>query len=79
MKCNRLIRLIIVSLSLPISASGIDSSINSIVEPLAIFLSNFIFFEVSILGANVPLIVLWLIGAAIFFYHLFKFFKFKRF
>ena len=67
MKCNRLIRLIIVSLSLPISASGIDSSINSIVEPLAIFLSNFIFFEVTILGATVPLIVLWLIGAAIFF------------
>ena len=67
MKRNRLINLIIVSLSLPISASGIDSSINSFVEPFAIFLSNFIFFEVSILGATVPLIVLWLIGAAIFF------------
>lgn len=67
MKCNRLISLIIVSLSLPISASGIDSSINSIVEPFAIILSNFIFFEASILGATVPLIVLWLIGAAIFF------------
>ena len=67
MKCNRLIRLILISISLPISASGIDSSINSIVEPFAIFLSNFIFFEVSILGATVPLIVLWLIGAAIFF------------
>ena len=67
MKCNRLIRLILIFISFPISASGIDSSINSIVEPFAIFLSNFIFFEVSILGATVPLIVLWLIGAAIFF------------
>ena len=66
MKCNRLIKLIIVTFSLPISASGVDSSINSIVEPFAIFLSNFIFFEVSILGATVPLIVLWLICGAIF-------------
>ena len=67
MKCNRLIKFIIVTFSLPISASGIDSSINSVVEPFAIFLSNFIFFEVSILGATVPLIVLWLICGAIFF------------
>ena len=67
MKCNRLIKFIIVTFSLPISASSIDSSINSVVEPFAMLLSNFIFFEISVLGASVPLIVLWLISAAIFF------------
>jgi len=42
-------------------------------------LSNFIFYKVTILGTAMPLIVLWLIGAAIFFTFYFNFLNLKGF
>ena len=65
--------------SFPLAASGIDASINNAIQPLTIMLSNFIFYKVTILGTAMPLIVSWLIGAAIFFTFYFNFLNLKGF
>jgi len=49
------------------SPKGLDAWINDLVQPLTDALSGFIFFSVPVLGADLPLIVLWLIFAASFF------------
>lgn len=54
--------------SLPATAdNGIDQAINNTIAPLTELVSGFIFFTVRIGGADLPLIVLWLITAAAFF------------
>jgi len=45
----------------------IDEAIDQAMRPISDALNSFIFFEVSIFGTAVPLIVIWLIGAAVFF------------
>ena len=46
---------------------SLDGQINTIVQPLTDALSSVVFFSVKVLGADVPLIVVWLIAGAIFF------------
>lgn len=46
---------------------NIQTILNQLLRPIADALYNFIFFEVSILGVAFPLIVMWLIVAALFF------------
>ena len=48
-------------------SNGLDAWINDLVQPLTDALSSFIFFSVPVMGADLPLIVLWLIFAASFF------------
>ncbi len=79
MKSNRLLSCVIAIVSSPLSASGIDASINAAVQPITNLLSSFIFYEVEIFGALMPLIVLWLIGAAIFFTGYFNFLNLSGF
>ena len=79
MKSNRLISCVIAIVSSPLSASGIDASINAAFQPITKFLSSFIFYEVEIFGASMPLIILWLIGAAIFFTGYFNFLNLRGF
>ena len=50
-----------------IASKGIDAWINDFVQPITDMLSSFIFFSVPVMGADLPLIVLWLIFAATFF------------
>ena len=49
------------------SAQSIDTKINQLMQPLTDVLSAFIFYAVPLAGADVPLIVVWLIVAAFFF------------
>jgi len=79
MKSNRLIFCLVAIISIPVSATGIDASINNAIQPLTDFLSGFIFYEVKIFEASLPLIVLWLIGAAIFFTIYFNFLNLRGF
>ena len=79
MKSNRLICYLVALASMPLSATGIDASINNTIQPLTNILSSFIFYEVEIFGAPMPLIVLWLIGAAIFFTAYFNFLNLRGF
>ncbi|MEM7082972.1 MAG: alanine/glycine:cation symporter family protein [Pseudomonadota bacterium] len=47
--------------------TGIDDFINRTVQPLTTFVSNVIFFNVSVFGAELPLVVVWLVAGAVFF------------
>ena len=53
-------------LSLPAAAS-VDETVDAIMRPLADLVSGFIFFAVEFGDAQLPLIVLWLIAAGVFF------------
>ena len=66
-------------LSAPASAAGIDDSINNAMQPITDAVSGFIFFEVSVFGNQLPLIVLWLVGASTFFTFYFKFLNLRGF
>ncbi|MGI9322574.1 MAG: alanine/glycine:cation symporter family protein [Pseudomonadales bacterium] len=48
-------------------ATGIDAAINAAVEPITTAVSSFIFYSLPVAGAELPLIVVWLILAAAFF------------
>jgi AGCS family alanine or glycine:cation symporter len=66
-------------LSFPASASGLDGLINNYFAPVAAQLSKVVFFSVPIFGAELPLIVLWLIVAGLFFTFYFRFLSFRGF
>jgi AGCS family alanine or glycine:cation symporter len=55
-----------VLLTLPAHA-GIDETINSITAPAAVWFGKVVFFKIPIFGANLPLVVLWLIAGAVYF------------
>lgn len=46
---------------------GIDQFINNAVQPITSFLSSVVFYSVPLFGANIPLVVAWLVFAAVFF------------
>ena len=61
-----------VTLSPTASAHGIDATITAGMQPITAAVAGFIFFEVSVFGSQLPLIVLWLIAASTFFTFYFK-------
>ncbi len=46
---------------------GIDNKINDFIEPIAEIANNLVFFSVPVFGADLKLILLWLVGAGVFF------------
>ncbi|WP_161888956.1 alanine/glycine:cation symporter family protein [Pontibacter russatus] len=48
-------------------ALSIDEKIDAAVAPTAQFISDIIFYEVTIAGASIPLILIWLLAGAVFF------------
>ena len=67
------------SLSNKIFAISVDQTINNAITPIADFLYKIIFYEISILDADLPLIILWLIGGALFFTVYFNFLNLRGF
>ena len=64
----------------PASAfASIDQAINDAVAPATAFISSIIFYSVAVGGAKVPLVVVWLLVAAIFFTVYFRFLNFSGF
>jgi len=59
--------------------TGIDEWINTAVQPLTAALSRVVFFDVSIMGVAVPLVVIWLVAGAVFFTAFFGFINFRGF
>lgn len=53
--------------------TGIDDAINSALAPIADAISDFVFYSIHIGGADLPLIVIWLVVAAVFFTFYFGF------
>ena len=61
------------------NAASFDEAIEAAVRPLTTFVSDLIFFTVPILGADLPLVVLWLVIGAIFFTFYFRFINVRGF
>jgi len=59
--------------------ASIDQAINEAVAPATAFISNIIFYSVAVGGAKVPLVVVWLLAAAVFFTVYFRFLNFSGF
>ena len=68
-----------VTLSPSASANGIDAAINAGMQPITDAVAGFIFFEFSVFGARLTLIVMWLIAASTFFTFYFKFLNLRGF
>jgi AGCS family alanine or glycine:cation symporter len=47
--------------------AGIDDAINSVTAPIASLVGQLVFFKISMFGAQLPLVVLWLVIGAVFF------------
>jgi len=50
-----------------VPAGGIDEAINAATSPIARVVSDIVFFKLEVFGAELPLVVLWLVGGALFF------------
>ncbi len=61
------------------AAASIDQTLDGVVTPVADTLSAIVFFSVEVLGAQVPLVVVWLVVAAIFFTVYFNFLNVRGF
>ncbi|WP_343561064.1 alanine/glycine:cation symporter family protein [Kiloniella sp. b19] len=48
-------------------AAGIDETINELTAPIASFIGQVVFFKIPLFGAQLPLVVLWLVVGAVFF------------
>lgn len=48
-------------------AAGIDETINSFTAPIADASIAFVFYNITVFGADLPLVVLWLVAGSIFF------------
>lgn len=59
--------------------AGIDAQIDALMQPVADAASSFIFYSVPMFGADVPLIVLWLIAGGVFFTLYLNFINFRGF
>ncbi len=53
-------------LALPAHA-GIDDTINSFTAPIATLMGQIVFFKIPLFGAELPVVVLWLVAGAVFF------------
>ena len=59
--------------------AGIDETINGITAPIAIWVGSVVFFKILVFGAQLPLVVLWLIAGAIFFTFYIRFINLRGF
>ncbi|MDC0948789.1 alanine/glycine:cation symporter family protein [Gammaproteobacteria bacterium] len=59
--------------------AGIDETINSLTAPIASFVGSIVFFKISLLGAQMPVVVLWLVVGAVFFTFYMRFINLRGF
>ncbi len=62
-----LIALSLIVASITNAHAGIDESINAATAPIASLIGDIVFFKVPMFGADLPLVVLWLVVGAVFF------------
>lgn len=62
-----------------VSAQDIDTRINDAVQPITNFIELVVFFPIPVPGGSVPVVLLWLLGAAIFFTFYFRFISVRGF
>ncbi len=59
--------------------AGIDETINNATAPIAAFIGKVVFFKVPVFGAQLPLVVLWLVVGAVFFTFYMRFINIRGF
>ncbi len=59
--------------------AGIDESINNATAPIAEFIGKVVFFKIPVFGAQLPLVVLWLVAGAVFFTFYMRFINIRGF
>ncbi len=80
MKLRLLIMSCMTFFATPIWAGGIDQAINNAIAPYANGISKVIFFSIPFIGGTtIPLVLVWLVMAAIFFTFYFKFINLRTF
>ena len=50
-----------------VAFAGVDDAINAVTKPIAKAIGSFVFYKVPVFGAELPLVVLWLVIGAVFF------------
>ncbi len=60
-------------------AAGIDETINTATAPIAAWVGKIVFFKIPVFGAQLPLVVLWLVAGAVFFTFYMGFFNIRGF
>ena len=76
---KRLLLLASTLVSAPVLAAGIDETINSATAPIAEAIVQFVFFKIPVVGADLPIVVLWLVVGAVFFTFYTGFINFRGF
>ncbi|MBC9718253.1 alanine:cation symporter family protein [Streptomyces sp. TRM66268-LWL] len=66
-------------MSLESLTNSIEESVNSVVDPVAEFLTKWVFYSVPVGDAELPLIVAWLVVAGLLFTGLFGFLQIRKF
>ena len=61
------------------AAQSIDEFINANVQPVTDLIAGIVFFSLPMFGADVPLVVVWLVFAALFFTFYLRFLNFRGF
>ena len=65
---NRILIMIGLMLMFATNAhAGIDDAINSATAPIATLIGQIVFFKIPVFGAQLPVVVLWLVAGAVFF------------
>ncbi len=59
--------LVLLAGSISSAQAGIDEAINTATAPIASFIGQVVFFKIPIFGAQLPVVVLWLVVGAVFF------------
>ena len=59
--------LVLMASSISSAQAGIDETINSATAPIASLIGQIVFFKIPIFGAQLPVVVLWLVIGAVFF------------
>jgi len=54
-------------LTLSTAYAGIDETINTVTQPIAEIVKQIVFFKIPLFGAELPVVVLWLVASAVFF------------
>ncbi len=57
----------IFAISISNAVAGIDDAINDATAPIATLIGKIVFFKIPIFGAQLPVVVLWLVVGAVFF------------
>lgn len=62
-----LLSALVLLLSIGPAMAGIDETINQATAPIASLIGQIVFFKIPVFGAQLPLVVLWLVIGAVFF------------